>query len=136
MLTNMEIILRRAIEQGKLQCRLSQKALVDASRTTNASKAALDFEIISADWMLDEDGNIFLIELNGIPVLYDPEISQPLITKGLRLYDRLYKENPKEAIIQLILGKADAANATAQPLPNLVTPTPPQQRQLHARHNA
>mgnify|MGYP003337847385 CR=1 FL=1 len=95
----MEIILRRAIEQGKLRCHLPHKASVDACKKTKASKAALKFEIMSADWMLDEDGNIFLIECNGLPVLYDPAVSQPLTTKGLKLYDSLYKENPKEAVV-------------------------------------
>ena len=49
--------------------------------------------------MLDEDGRIFLIECNGIPVLYDGGGAQPLCTRGLHLYDRLYKENPEEAVV-------------------------------------
>jgi hypothetical protein len=31
--------------------------------------------------------------------LYSPEIGQPLITRGLRLYDGLYKEDPKGAVV-------------------------------------
>ena len=49
--------------------------------------------------MLDEDGRIYLIECNGIPVLYDPKQSQPLCTKGLQLYDSLYKQDPDNAVV-------------------------------------
>jgi len=48
---------------------------------------------------LDEDGRIYLIEINGIPVLYDAGESQELCTKGLKLYDRLYNENPESAVV-------------------------------------
>eukprot|EP00546_Thalassionema_frauenfeldii_P021436 CAMPEP_0178905642 /NCGR_PEP_ID=MMETSP0786-20121207/6388_1 /TAXON_ID=186022 /ORGANISM="Thalassionema frauenfeldii, Strain CCMP 1798" /LENGTH=544 /DNA_ID=CAMNT_0020577271 /DNA_START=149 /DNA_END=1783 /DNA_ORIENTATION=+ len=100
--TRMETVLRRAIEQGKLQSILpssaSEEQTVSKHEASN-SKSALQFEINSADWMLDEDGNMYLIECNGIPVLYAPEIKQPLITRGLNLYDGLYKQNPKDAIV-------------------------------------
>ena len=90
-----ETVLRRAIEQGKLQCSLPSTE--EDSKTKG--KYALQFEVNSADWMLDEDGNMFLIECNGIPVLYVPEIKQPLITRGLNLYDGLYKKDPKGACV-------------------------------------
>lgn len=101
--TRMKCLLQRAIEQGKLKytslaSQEEQQPQTIASANQN-SKSALQFEINSADWMLDEDGNIYLIECNGIPVLYVPEIQQALITKGLRLYDGLYKDNPKEAVV-------------------------------------
>ena len=99
----MERIFQVAIEQGKLQYNLPQTASTTTNTSNNetvpSSKAALQFEINSADWMLDEDGKMYLIECNGIPVLYDPEISQPLLTKGLNLYDGLYKKNPKGAVV-------------------------------------
>jgi hypothetical protein len=100
----MEKIFQVAVEQGKLQYNLPQTASTttntsSSNETVPSSKAALQFEINSADWMLDEDGKMYLIECNGIPVLYDPEISQPLLTKGLNLYDGLYKKNPKGAVV-------------------------------------
>lgn len=49
--------------------------------------------------MLDQDGRMYLIECNGIPVLYDGEQSQTLCTRGLKLYDQLYKENPNTAVV-------------------------------------
>ncbi len=99
--TRIETVLRRAIEQGKLKCNPPSTENHPGSipKDTSNSKAALSFEVNSADWMLDEDGNMFLIECNGIPVLYVPEINQPLITRGLNLYDGLYKQNPKEAVV-------------------------------------
>ncbi|VEU35765.1 unnamed protein product [Pseudo-nitzschia multistriata] len=94
--TNMETILRRAIEQGKLQCH-PPSSEIEGQRT--AENAALQFEVMSADWMLDEDGNMFFIECNGTPVLYDPSISQPLTTRGLNLYDGLCREDPEGAVV-------------------------------------
>ncbi len=90
-----ETVLRRAIEQGKLQWNLPSTE----ENGNTKGKYALQFEVNSADWMLDEDGNMFLIECNGIPVLYVPEIKQPLITRGLNLYDGLYKKDPKGACV-------------------------------------
>jgi len=49
--------------------------------------------------MLDEDGRVYLIECNGIPVLYDAGMPQELVTKGLQLYDRSYKQDPKGAVV-------------------------------------
>ena len=94
---NMETVWRRAIEQSKLKCNIPPSQEVP-NGTTN-SNPALQFEVNSADWMLDEDGKMYLIECNGIPVLYAPEIQQPLITRGLRLYDGLYKKDPKGAVV-------------------------------------
>ena len=89
--TRMATVLERAVQQGKLQ---QTPGPVDPS-----SKAALQFEINSADWMLDESGRIYLIECNGIPVLYDAGTPQALITRGLKSYDKLYKENPETAVV-------------------------------------
>ncbi len=90
--THIQTVLKRVIEQGKLQ--------IDASRTLSKdTRQALQFEIHSADWMLDQDGRVYLIECNGIPVLYDPGQKQPLVTRGLQLYDRLYQEDPVGAIV-------------------------------------
>mmetsp|Transcript_5028 Transcript_5028/g.10634 ORF Transcript_5028/g.10634 Transcript_5028/m.10634 type:complete len:155 (-) Transcript_5028:125-589(-) len=89
----MKIVIQRAVEQGKLQPRQETQVSANSKMTTQ------QFEINSADWMLDEDGRVYLIEINGIPVLYDPEMSQELCTKGLNLYDRLYKENPETAVV-------------------------------------
>lgn len=88
---NMKLVLRRAIESKKLQ--------VEAKPKPCEKKTTVQFEIHSADWMLDEDGRVYLIECNGIPVLYDPGQNQPLITRGLQLYDRLYKEHPDTAVV-------------------------------------
>ena len=97
--TKMETILQRAVERGKLQCHPPAQQQKASDNTNTNSKAVLQFEVNSADWMLDENGKMYLIECNGIPVLYDPEISQPLLTRGLNLYDGLYKANPKEAVV-------------------------------------
>ena len=86
---NMTTILRRAIEQNKLEI----------PPQNSEAETTLQFEINSADWMLDQDGRIYLIECNGIPVLYDGGMPQDLCTKGLRLYDKLYKENPETAVV-------------------------------------
>ena len=82
----MKALIQRAVEQAKLQ---------------EQDTAALQFEVNSADWMLDEDGRVYLIECNGIPVLYDAGSNPPqaLVTKGLNPYDKLYKENPATAVV-------------------------------------
>lgn len=105
--SNMKTVLRRAIDQGKLE--VPPTAFADENATMpNGSAAAkstsprlqtVQFEIHSADWMLDEDGRMYLIECNGIPVLYDPGQKQPLLTRGLNLYDRLYHESPDHAVV-------------------------------------
>jgi len=103
--TNMTTVIQRAVAQGKLQSEHSTTTTTTTSRQQSTSSpstpltAALQFEINSADWMLDEDGRLYLIEINGIPVLYDAGMSQQLCTKGLELYDRLYKENPETAVV-------------------------------------
>ena len=110
--TNMQTVMQRAVGQGKLQ-QHSHPSAQDESimqqsthrGNDNNPGAALQFEINSADWMLDEDGRMYLIECNGIPVLYDPLAGdvagkpQDLVTKGLKLYDRLYKEDPETAVV-------------------------------------
>jgi len=98
---NMEMILQVAVDKGKLKCPTSQICSTSSNtgNKTVPSKGASQFEINSADWMLDEEGIMYLIECNGIPVLYDPEISQPLLTRGLKLYDGLYKNDPEGAVV-------------------------------------
>ena len=104
---NMQIVLQRAVEQGKLQSThvTNKNAAANNNGETKGRKkldhphAALQFEINSADWMLDQDGRMYLIECNGIPVLYDAGMPQALVTRGLKLYDRLYQENPDTAVV-------------------------------------
>lgn len=50
------------------------------------------FEIFSTDFMMDCSGNVWLIEFNFGPVMFDPEAKQPLTTKGLKLYQELYEK--------------------------------------------
>ena len=52
-------IVGKAIEQNKLQTRPSKR----------------QFEIFSADFMLDNSGRLWLIEFNFTPVLYDPKFA-------------------------------------------------------------
>ncbi|CAB9525237.1 expressed unknown protein [Seminavis robusta] len=93
---HLETIMTRAIQQSKLQVPVvNEENSVSETRTFRT----LQFEINSADWMLDEDGRIYLIECNGIPVLYDGGQSQPLCTRGLQLYDSLYKKDPQTAVV-------------------------------------
>ena len=93
----------RAIQQDKLKVPPTTTAAASSTTKANSQNdeqvTTLQFEINSADWMLDEDGRIYLIECNGIPVLYDPKQSQPLCTKGLQLYDSLYKQDPDNAVV-------------------------------------
>lgn len=100
---NMQTLLERAVGQGKLQAQhtTTSNSTVHSKPNQNNTnpEAALQFEVNSADWMLDEDGRMYLIECNGIPVLYDAGMPQDLVTKGLKLYDRLYKENPETAVV-------------------------------------
>ena len=69
-------IVGRAIDQGRLRGR-EEKA---------------QYEIFSADFILDESEKLWCIEFNFTPVLYDPRANQPLTTRGLKLYDDLYKK--------------------------------------------
>ena len=98
--THLQTVVSRAIEQGKLQVPTSSQPAKKETSTTTTTTTTMQFEINSADWMLSDDGRIYLIECNGIPVLYDSQNpNQPLCTKGLRLYDRLHKENPQTAVV-------------------------------------
>lgn len=92
----LQTIMKRVIGQGKLQVP-EMKNYGDSAGTN--SFQTLQFEIHSADWILDQDGRMYLIECNGIPVLYDPGQKQPLLTRGLRLYDGLYQASPDTAIV-------------------------------------
>ena len=55
------------------------------------------FEIFSSDFIVDADGEVWLIEFNFTPVLFDPLAGQELTTPGLREYMRLYKEEGERA---------------------------------------
>uniref|UniRef100_A0A7S3L5X7 Tubulin--tyrosine ligase-like protein 9 n=1 Tax=Amphora coffeiformis TaxID=265554 RepID=A0A7S3L5X7_9STRA len=90
-----QTVMKRAIEGGKLQV----PSVVQGETTDSHGYQTLQFEIHSADWMLDEDGRMYLIECNGIPVLYDPGQTQPLLTRGLNLYDGLYHDDPETAVV-------------------------------------
>lgn len=90
----MQTLMERAVEQKKLVVPEPIEGQDSVS-----TKSALQFEINSADWMLDEDGRVYLIECNGIPVLYDAGMPQALVTKGLNLYDGLYQQNPDAAVV-------------------------------------
>jgi hypothetical protein len=72
-------IVGRAIEQGKLSPRKNKG----------------QFEIFSADFMWDASGNLWIIEFNFSPVLYDPMYHNAsnanLVTAGLKAYDKLYQ---------------------------------------------
>lgn len=95
--SNLTTVVKRAVQQGKLKAQHS--TVTTAAPHLQSSTAALQFEVNSADWMLDEDGKLYLIEINGIPVLYDAGLPQDLCTRGLKLYDRLYKESPETAVV-------------------------------------
>jgi hypothetical protein len=75
-------IVGRAIRQGKLQKRPGKK----------------QFEIFSADFMLDTSGRLWIIEFNFTPVLYDPKFANEdnLTTAGLKKYHELYLKHGEE----------------------------------------
>ena len=76
-------IVGRAIDQGRLRGR----------------EGKAQYEIFSADFILDESEKLWCIEFNFTPVLYDPRANQPLTTRGLKLYDDLHKKNGDETEI-------------------------------------
>lgn len=78
----LEELVRRAVAQERLRWR-------DRAQ----------FEIFSADWMLDAEDRLYWIECNFTPVLFDPQGDQPLTTKGLQRYARLYREDPSSAVV-------------------------------------
>ena len=73
-------VVSRAVEQRKLLPRPNQK----------------QFEVFSADFMVDESGCAWLLEFNFTPVLFDPIHNQDLTTKGLVEYHRRYREFDKD----------------------------------------
>jgi len=77
------VIVGNAIAQGKLQTRPNKK----------------QFEIFSADFMLDTSGKLWIIEFNFSPVLYDPKFAndENLTTPGLKKYHELYLKQGEEA---------------------------------------
>ena len=75
----MATVVGRAVEQRKLLPRPNQK----------------QFELFSADFMIDESGRAWLLEFNFTPVLFDPLHNQDLTTKGLVEYHRRYREFDK-----------------------------------------
>lgn len=76
-------IVQKAIEKGLLKPRPGKK----------------QFEIFSADFMLDQDDRMYLIECNFTPVMYDPHGKQELTTRGLRSYAELYRNDPENAVV-------------------------------------
>lgn len=78
-------IINNAIQQGKLQPRLNNQR---------------QFEVFSADFMLDTFGKLWIIEFNFTPVLYDPSFAMQeegtLTTAGLKRYHALYLKNGDE----------------------------------------
>jgi len=73
---NIAKIVGNAVALGKLKGRPGKK----------------QFEIFSADFMVDTAGKAWFIECNFGPVLFDPFAGQPLTTNGLREYQRLLDE--------------------------------------------
>jgi nicotinamidase-related amidase len=76
-------IVERAIQHHKLQVRPAKK----------------QFEVFSADFMLDTSGKLWIIEFNFSPVLYDPSFAteDTLTTDGLKRYHELYLKEGKDA---------------------------------------
>ena len=83
--SQMATVVQAALAQGKLQSR------------KNHNQPQPQFELFSADFMLDTDLKSWLIECNFGPVLFDPLLvdGQPLTTPGLVEYQRLYDESIK-----------------------------------------
>lgn len=102
--TSVEAVIANAISSGKLQTRTDQK----------------QFEIFSADFMLDSSKQVWLIEFNFTPVLYDPTYfnDSNLTTNGLRQYHAAYKEHGDKApindslmmqdVVELVFGTSRA----------------------------
>jgi nicotinamidase-related amidase len=68
-------VIRRAIEDERLQPRPTKQ-----------------FELFSADFLLDVTGQPWLLEFNFTPVLFDPLHPQELTTNGLREYHRRFRD--------------------------------------------
>lgn len=83
-------VVKRAVVQGKLKSR-NQDAKEDATAPTTTTTTARQFEIFSADVIVDTSAKAWLIECNFGCVLFDPKIGQPLTTIGLRTYQSLYE---------------------------------------------
>lgn len=92
--SNFTTVMERVIQRGMLQ-------VPPPNVDDNAVTSMPQFEVNSADWMLDKDGGIYLIECNGIPVVYDPTSpkKQALVTRGLKLYETLYHEDSENAVV-------------------------------------
>ena len=73
-------VVGRAVAQKRLLPRPNQK----------------QFEIFSADFIMDTSGRAWLIEFNFTPSLFDPLNNQDLTTKGLVEYQRRYQEFEKD----------------------------------------
>jgi hypothetical protein len=79
----------------------------DDGTSTSTSCTQPQFEIFSADFIMDTSHQVYLIECNFTPVLYDPEFVEHqihtqgkvmediLTTNGLRAYHALYKTDPQ-----------------------------------------
>ena len=85
----LKTVVGRAVEQGKLQSR---------RRLDPQPSHQQQFELFSADFMMDESGRVWLLEFNFTPVLFDPKNNQELTTKGLVEYDRRYREFEKDDV--------------------------------------
>ena len=99
-------LVERAVAQAKRQGRPGEK----------------QFEIFSADFMVDTSGKVWFMESNFGPVLFDPLAGQALTTNGLREYQRLYeahgdavKVNDHVMIrdaMQMVFGQEDGHEAS------------------------
>lgn len=89
-------VVEKAVAQGKLQSR-SKTAVLSVGDSDHQPLRQRQFEIFSADVMVDVYHRPWLIECNFGCVMYDPNIGQPLTTIGLRTYQRLYKEQGEAA---------------------------------------
>lgn len=67
------------------------KQAVIKGKLRSRDAAVQQFEIFSADVMMDTDGRGWLIECNFGCVMFDPLIGQPLTTIGLKTYQKLYE---------------------------------------------
>lgn len=92
-------IVYRAVAQGKLKGRSGKQ----------------QFEIFSADFMVDTLGKAWFIETNFGPVLFDPHAGQALTTNGLREYERLYQEHGDAVEVNDHVMMADAVRMVFYP---------------------
>ena len=87
--SQMATVVQVALAERKLQSR------------RNHNQPQRQFELFSADFLLDTDLKSWLIECNFGPVLFDPmlETKQPLTTPGLLEYQRLFNESDNKKAV-------------------------------------